>query len=148
MQFQRANRTDAEKVFLVATNVDADSITLGYLAGYAIGGNSFDGANVVKMDSDTTANLPGFIGVAVQDIASNDSGLFQCWGFAASVYLSNTGTSVTINQGDPLVPGAGAGGATSAAPTYANGGLKYILCSNPPLTLSSTGYASGLIRCL
>lgn len=148
MLIQGVNRTDAEKVFLIATNVDADSITTGYATAYAVAGNSFDGANVVKAASGTAANLPGFVGVADEDIASNGVGRIQAFGFAASVFISNEGTSITINQGDPLIPGAQAGGLTSAVPTYADSGFGFILASNVPVAVSATGYASGFVRAI
>lgn len=141
----------AAKLYIPVRNVSASSLTLGYAVALAVGGNSVDGNAAVLMASATTADLPGFIGVANSDIASNGYGLVQCWGFAASVFLSRTNTSVTINQGNPLVAGAAAGGLTSVAPTYANSGFKYILASNVPVTTSlavGAAYLSGLIRCL
>ena len=141
----------AAKLYIPVTNVEASSLTLGYAVALRIDGASFNGNNAVMADSDNAVDLPGFIGVAAADIASNGRGLVQCWGFAASVYLSNTNTSVTHTQGDPLVPGARAGGLKSAAPTWANSGMKFILISNVPVTLSNAivdSYASGLVRCL
>ena len=41
-------------------------------------------------------------------------------------------TSITITNGDPLVPGAG--GFFSLAPTYAASGFKYVIASNVPTT--------------
>lgn len=148
MLIQPLNRVDPEKVFISVHNVEASTITTGYAVNMAIGGNSFDGASVTMAISGTAGNLPAFIGVASADIPSNGYGLVQKYGFAASVFLSNTGTSVTINQGNPLVPGALAGGLTSAAPTYANGGSYFILASNTPVAISASGYASGFVRCL
>ncbi len=140
----------SSKLFIPVKGVSASSLTTGYCVALAIGGNSFDGSQAVLAASGTAANLPGWIGVANSDIAVNGYGLVQCFGFAASVFLSNTNTSVTINQGDPLAPGAAAGGATSLAPTYAASGLKFILASNVPVALSIAGplYVSGLVRCL
>jgi len=141
----------AAKLYVPVTNVEATSLTLGYAVALAIAGNSFDGNAAVLPASGTAGNLPGFIGVARADIVSNGRGLVQCWGFAASVFLSRTNTSVTINQGNPLVPGAAAGGLTSIAPTYANSGFKYVLASNVPVTTSlavGSAYLSGLIRAL
>lgn len=138
----------ANKLYISVKNVQGATITRGYGVALAIAGNSFDGAQAVLPASGTAGNLPGFVGIADNDIANTNSGIVQCWGFAASVFLSNTGTSVTINQGDPLTPGAAAGGLTSGAPTYANGGLKYILASNVPAAISASGYVSGLVRCL
>lgn len=148
MQIQQVNRTDAEKVYLSVTNVEASSLTQGYLVALAIGGNSFDGVAAVLAASGTAANLPGFVGVAAADITSQSAGRVLAWGFAASVFLSNVGTSLTIAQGSPLVPGAVAGGAFSLAPTYAASGFKFILASNVPAAISASGYVSGLVRCL
>lgn len=141
----------AAKLYIPVKNVSASSFTNGYGVALAIAGNSFDGAQAVLPASGTAGNLPGFIGVASGDIASNGFGLVQCWGFAASVYISQQATSITINQGDPLVPGAEAGGLASLAPTYAASGFKFILVSNPPATTSmakTANYCSGLVRCL
>jgi len=140
---------NAEKVFMVIKNVSGAVISAGYLVNYCIGGNSFDGVSAVLAASGTTADLPGFIGVANADIANTAYGIVQCWGFAGSVRYSNVGSSVTINQGDLLIPGAGAGGAFSgAAPSAANAGLKYIIASNVPVAISAAGYLSGFVRCI
>lgn len=141
----------AAKLYIPVTNVEASSLTLGYAVALRIAGASFNGNNAVMADDGNATDLPGFIGVADGDIVSNGRGLVQCWGWAASVFLSRTNTSVTHNQGDPLVPGAPAGGLKSAAPTYANSGFKFILLSNQPVTLSNAitaSYGSGLVRCL
>ena len=141
----------AAKLYLPVRCVEASSFTLGYGVALAIAGNSFNGNAGVLPASGTAGNLPGWIGIANADIASNEYGLVQTWGFAASVFLSRTNTSATINQGDPLVPGAAGGGLFSLAPTYAASGLKFILASNVPVTTSlavTAGYLSGLVRCL
>lgn len=137
-----------QRLYLPVRCVEASSLTNGYLAALAVGGNSFDGNGAVMADSDVAANLPGFCGVAAQDIASNAYGVVQQLGFAASVFLSNVGSSLTINQGDPLVPGKAAGGAFSLAPTYAASGFKFILASNVPAAISASGWLSGLVRCV
>ena len=140
----------ATKLYLPVKTTINTSLTLGYAVGLALNGVSFDGAQAMLLDSDVADHLPGFIGVANGDIAASAYGLVQCWGFAASVYLSQYGTSVTVNQGNPLVPGKEAGGLGSTVPTYLNAGFKYIVCSNPPATVSmakTANYASGLVRC-
>ena len=139
------------KLYLPVRTTISASLTTGYLVAYALNGVSFDGNQAMLPDSDVAAHLPGFIGVANSDIAGSAYGLVQCYGFAASVFLSQYGTSVTVNQGNPLVPGAEAGGAGSAVPTYLNAGFKFILCSNPPATVSmakTANYASGIVRCI
>lgn len=129
--------------------VEASSLTTGYLAAIRVGTSaSFDGTQAVMAKSGNGADLPAFIGVSVKDIASNAYGLVQTYGPVASVWISNQGSSITINVGDPLVPGAAPGGATSLAPTYAASGFKYILASNVPTgsCISATAWISGWIR--
>lgn len=141
----------AAKLYLPVKVVQASSATTGYGVNLHVGVNSFDGNAVNLADSDVTADLPGFIGVANSDIASTSYGLVQCWGFAASVYLSQYGTSVTVNQGNCLVPGKEAGGLGSAVSTYLNAGFKFIVASNTPATVSmakTANYCSGLVRAL
>ncbi len=141
MLFQRVNRTDQEKVFVVVTNAQGATLTTGLPVAWATGASN-DGKLVVKADA--AADYRGFIGIAVQDIANNDEGRVQIGGFCNSILLSNAGTSVTINAGDPLVPAPA--GMYSAAPTYANSGFKYVIASNVPVALSAAAYASGIIR--
>lgn len=139
------------KLYLPVKTTISASLTTGYLVALALNGVSLDGAQAMLPASGTAAHLPGFIGVANADIAGSAFGLVQCFGFAASVYLSQYGTSVTVNQGNALSPGAEAGGAGSAVPTYLNSGFKFIICSNPPATVSmakTANYSSGLVRCI
>lgn len=88
MQTQRVNRTDAEKIFAVVKNVDADSITTGFAA-RIVGGAaaeivSTDGVNAVK----ATALTSQFAGIAAEDIASNGYGRVQVWGYVNSIAYS------------------------------------------------------------
>lgn len=146
MLWKQAARGD-ERGYGTWQCVEASSLTTGYLAALRIGTNgSFNGSNVVMADSDNAPDLPGFIGVAAQDIPSNTYGLIQVFGPVASVFISNVGTSLTVNVGDPLVPGKAGGGAFSGAPTYANSGFCFIIASNTPAAISAAGYLSGFIR--
>jgi len=151
MLFKQAARGD-ERAFLTVKNVEASSITTGMGVALRIGTTaSFDGTSAVRAASGTAADLPGFLGVAAQDIASNAFGLVQIFGNVASVLLSNVTTSITVTAGDPLVPGALAGGFYSLAPTYAASGFCYVLVSNAPTaTLSQAAplYCSGFVRAI
>lgn len=151
MLFKQAARGD-ERAFITVKNVEASSITTGYSAGVKIAtAASFDGTSAVMMRSGTAGDLPGWLGVSVQDIPSNGFGLVQIFGNCLSVLLSNVGTSVTINFGDPLIPSPTAGALSSGAPTYAASGFGYVLSSNPPTNTLSTAsvlYGSGFIRCI
>lgn len=153
MQFTRVNRTSPEQGIMPVTNVDARSLTQGWPVAFRLGtAASLNFNNAVLALSGTAADLPGFMGVADQDIATNAVGRIIAWGYAKSVYLSVVSTSITINNGDPLVPGAA--GFFSLAPTYAASGFKYVIASNVPAgTLASslsaavnTIWASGFVK--
>ena len=150
MQLPLATNGGPEIIDIVVTNVDASSITTGYACGHCIGGAaSFDGTKVVKMITTTAGNLPGFLGVAMVDMAANATGRVRVYGPVASVYLSNSTTSVTINSGDPLTPSPVSGGLFSnSTPTYALSGFKYIIASAVPVSISNavtSSYCSGVI---
>lgn len=149
MLFKHSARGD-ERAFMTVKNVEATSITLGMGVALCIGTTaSFDGTSSVRPASGTAANLPGFLGVAVQDIASNAFGLVQIFGACASVLLSNVGTSVTIASGDPLIPSPAAGLFSSAVPSYAASGFGWVIASQAPantLSVASPLYCSGFVR--
>src|SRR5690348_7440564 len=94
-----------ERGFGTYKNVEASSLTTGYGVAYASASASFDGTQVALAGSGAVGRQFGFIGIAVKDIAPNAYGLIQTHGATASVWISNVGTSITINVGDPLVPG-------------------------------------------
>ena len=142
MQVGVVNRDKADKLFISVKNVQGATITVGLPVGYALGAASNDGIQAVLCDA--AADFPGFLGVAVKDIPNNEYGRIQISGFVGSILLSNVGSSITINAGDPLVPSAA--GFFSAAPTYANSGFKWLQAQNVPVAVSAAGYASGLLR--
>jgi hypothetical protein len=135
-----------ERAFMTIKNMpgNAQSLTTGWPIQLALGtaGASFDGTQAI-----TTVALTGggtFIGVAYKDIGANAYGAIQTYGNCASVLLSNVGSSITINAGDPLVPGPA--GFFSAAPTYANSGFRFVLASAVPPAVSGSAYCSGWVR--
>lgn len=93
-------REEAEKVFTIGHNVDADSITTGMAARYVGAAPaehvSTDGNAVVKLAVADDPNMLLFAGIAAEDIPSNGFGLLQNYGYVDSVMLSHVGTSVTI----------------------------------------------------
>lgn len=141
MQFQTVNRDQAEKVFMTVKNVEGATITTGLPVGLVPTGASIDGVNAVIADAGA---YTGFVGVAMSDIPNNDYGKIQIAGFVNSALISNVGTSITINAGDPLVPSPA--GFFSAAPTYANSGFRWIAAANVPAAVSAAAYVSGVIR--
>ena len=141
MQIQTANREKSEKVFINVKNVEGATITAGLPVAYAQG-TSMDGISAVIADA--AADYPGFLGVAIKNIANNDYGQVQTAGYVDSILISNVGSSLTIAVGSPLVPSPA--GFFSAAPTYANSGFRWIAAQNVPVAVSAAAYASGLIR--
>lgn len=141
MLLQRVNRTQSEKMYVVVENIQGSTMTTGLGVAYHPGASN---NGVSAIIADITADYAGFIGVAVRDIPANEYGLVQVSGFVNSLLLSNVGSSITINAGDPLVPSPA--GFFSGAPTYANSGFHFLLASNVPVAVSAAAYASGLIK--
>lgn len=149
MLFKQAALGD-ERAFVTVKNVEASSITTGMGVSLRIGTTaSFDGTSAIRSISTQAADLPGFLGIAVRDIPSNQYGLVQIYGNTSSVLISNMGTSITFTAGDPLIPSTVAGAMFSGAPTYAASGFNWVICSNPPtntLSQASPMYVSGFVR--
>lgn len=142
MLFQQLNRSDSDKVYVSVYNQQGATITTGNPVSLLC--TTTDGVNAVIADA--AGDKPGFIGVSKGDIANNDYGLVQIYGWVDSVLISAEGTSITINSADPLVPAPA--GFNSAVPTYAASGFKYLSASNVPLAVSAASYCSGLITLL
>lgn len=98
MLFQKLNRDDAEKVFMIVKNVAGATITANYPAVWDISA-SVDGLRVTKP---ATATLSLFVGIADDNIADAGYGLVQVYGYRASAYMTNN-TSVAIAAGDELL---------------------------------------------
>jgi hypothetical protein len=148
MLFKQAALGD-EKWFGTYKNVEASSLTTGYLVALAAAAASFNATNVCLAGTAATGRQINWIGVAAQDIAPNAYGLVQTGGLCASVFLSNVGTSLTITLGDAMVPGALAGGAFCAVPTWLNSGFAALICVSFGGSLgavSSAGYASAYMK--
>lgn len=147
MLIKHAARGD-ERIYTTYQNVEASSITTGYAAALALGtaGASFNGTQACLAGSGAAGRQTGWLGIASADIAPNAFGLIQQYGPVASVFISNVGTSITINVGDPLVPGAQAGSLFSGAPTYAASGFAFLVASNTAAAVSASAMISGFMR--
>jgi hypothetical protein len=103
MQIQRVNRTDAEKVFITAINVDAETHTTGvgvrYVGGVAGEQVSNTGAQVIRLAAGGAA-MAQFAGIAAEDIASLGAGRYQVWGYVNSIMFSANGSSITVGVVD------------------------------------------------
>lgn len=148
MQIQQVNRNDAEKVFILIKNVDGGgSITTGMGAQLTQLAASFDGISAVKS---AAALYNGFLGIAVQDIAINAYGLVQNYGFVNSVQISGVGTSLSIQVGNYLIPGAAAGQFFSSLTDQALSTLLYRYAINATATMVSANpsFTSAFIKAL
>lgn len=112
MLFKRISRANAETVFVVGKNVSGSTATAGYSVVWDTGASS-DG---VRFTQATTAALQAYAGVADNDIANNDYGLLQVYGFRSSVRIySSTGSSAAgdnlsvVNAQWGLTPAASVG---------------------------------------
>ena len=99
MLFQRLNREDAEKVFVIVKNVAGATLTANYPCVWDIT-SSVDGVRVSKP---ATATLSLFVGIADDDIADSAYGLVQTFGYRASAFVTND-TSIALAAGDILIP--------------------------------------------
>ena len=109
MLFQRINRTDAEKVFMIVQNVSGSTATQGYNVVLDVSG-SVDGVRVTQASS---TDLQAYIGCADTDIANNAYGLVQVYGYREDLFIySSVGSSVA---GDELTVTADKWGLTPQA---------------------------------
>lgn len=99
MLFQRINRDDAERAFVIVRNVAGATVTAHYPVVLDISA-SVDGVRVSKP---ATATLSLFMGVSVRDILDSGYDLIQAYGYKASAFITND-TSVAIAAGDILIP--------------------------------------------
>lgn len=102
MLFKRISRTGAETVFAVVKNVSGGTLTAGYSCIWDT--STADG---VRVTQNAAATLTLYAGVADADIANNDYGLIQIYGYRSSAYIQYSSVSIVI--GDALGCGAAAG---------------------------------------
>lgn len=112
MLFKRISRASPEVVFVVAKNVSGGTITAGYSCNWDTGAS----ADGVRVTQSATASLQAYAGVADSDIANNDYGLLQVYGYRSSIRIySSTGSSAagdnlgTVNAQWGLLPAASSG---------------------------------------
>ena len=164
MLFQRINRDDAEKIFVVTHNVEESTITTGFGARYVGGPDteavSNDGISVIKHATGTAGDI-NFAGVAAQDILADDFGLVQCWGFVDSIAMSfeadkTVGTEDFATGGSVLISAGLAGAWTSGRDLgVANSWLNNVVHSKyvmlwDTVNISSTAgpYGQGFVRAI
>ena len=102
MIFQRVNRTDPERVFVVMRNNEGAAMIKDQTCQLELASASIDGVRVRDMD---TANEWAFMGIVDAQIADGAYGLIQIYGYRSTSIVFQTGTSVAT--GVPLAPSAG-----------------------------------------
>lgn len=144
MQFQRVNRTSAEKGFAVCENRSGATVSGNYPVCFTTTSGSTDGYQVV---APATSQVQTFAGIADADIADAAVGLYQCYGYRDSVRIFATGSSQTIAAGIAMGPAASSNGVNSS-------GLKDFF--GPVISMeaigaavnSPGGYAKALIKAM
>jgi hypothetical protein len=146
MLFQRVNRSDAERVFVVVQNVTGaalvagDALVLDHVT-------TVDGVRAIKP---VAANL-NLVGLAASAIADTAYGLAQAYGLCT--FASVLGDTTPTPAGDIIMPTTGShnlGGAV-AKTTVSNGsdvGQIVLLVTGATDTLSARTSRSVFIRCL
>ena len=112
MIFQRVNRTDPERVFLVMRNNEGAAMIKDQTCQLELASASIDGVRIRDMD---TANEHSFIGIVDAAIADGAYGLVQVYGYRSTSIILTTNTSITT--GVVLVPVAAQDYLVSSATT-------------------------------
>ncbi len=98
MLFQRINRSDPERIFLVVKNGYATAaLTNGQPVGWDL--SDVDGVNVTKMAATDIGN--SFAGVVAETIAIGGYGLIQVYGYHSAVIVDGSATG-DIHTGEAL----------------------------------------------
>ncbi len=144
-EFQNFNgHGGVEKGWTTFLNLSGQTITKGNGGHLATTANSNTGYVIVN---NTAEEIRLFQGIAEADIINNRTGRFISFGYAESVNVYGLGTSITINPGDPLGPGAAASlGVNSAGLVTAYGPV--ICMESAAVTVSAGSYVAGWVRAL
>jgi len=92
MLFQRVNRTDAEKVFVVVYNASGGAFTTGQ----AMEWDTTPTADGIRVTTPSTAALSAFAGLASAGIANGAYGLAQVYGYTASASVKPDITTALV----------------------------------------------------
>jgi hypothetical protein len=97
---QRVNRSNPEKIFIIAKNSYSSAMTSGQAVIWDFATDA-DGVGVTRPTARATNAGVAIAGVAAETIAVGDYGLFQVYG-----YHSGVRQRASTSAGDLLVPGA------------------------------------------
>src|SRR5512139_1104330 len=95
MLFQRVNRTDAEKVFVVVYNASGGSFTTGQVMVW----DSSASCDGIRVTTATTATRNLFAGLANATIANGAYGLAQVYGYRSdAAIMPDVTTALTVGN--------------------------------------------------
>ncbi len=104
MLLQQLNRSDAEKVFIIAYNVTAAAVSAGKAVEWDVE-TLTDGNAITQAKSGSKSGL--FCGINDAALADSAYGLVQVYGYRASAYCSFVSSNSGIAVGDFLKPVSG-----------------------------------------
>lgn len=140
MRFQRINRSDPEKVFVVCKNAAATALAAGDVVIWAY--NATDDGLAVAYPTTTKAALVA--GVVASAIAVSGYGELQCYGHNADCKVSGS-TDVAI--GDKLSAKTGVVNAIKAAGTLV-AGESGVIVAGQAYTTTAAAAKKVFIRCM
>lgn len=145
MDILHVNSQSQESARVAFKNVDGGgSVTTGLGVAIVTSAASFDGVNAVRS---TAALWKGFNGISAFDCPINGFGKATVWGYAASIALSNVGSSITVTAGDVLIPGAVAGTFFSSVTDQALSTLVYrYVLNGQTQTISALAHVQGFVK--
>jgi hypothetical protein len=97
--FQRINRSDAERAYIITNNVVGSTESSGIAVVWDITA-SVDG---IRQSQPATATLSLLVGATAETISNSSYGKCQVYGLNTAVYVTND-TSQAIAAGDILIP--------------------------------------------
>lgn len=145
MDIQAINRNDADFIRVAFKNVDGGgSITTGYGVKLVTTAASFDGFSANQL---TAADIKNFHGISKYDVPINGFGKATIFGYAASIVISNVGSSITVTAGDVLKVGGVSGtwfsSLTDAAMTTV---LNKYAVNGQTQTISALSWVMGFVH--
>lgn len=98
MDFQKINATDAEKVTMRGINETGTTFSAGHLTCLHV--RTLASADGIRLESPVTSALPGFHGVAAEDITSGagSAGAVQTYGFINAFVSASGGETIAPGQ--------------------------------------------------
>lgn len=148
MIFQRINRTDAEKVFVVVYNASGGNFTVGQTMVWDCG-VSADG---IRVTTPAAATLSAFAGLAQAAIANGAYGLAQVYGYSSTASVKPDVTTA-LAAGKILIPKDGSAdlscdGAAGIASADGKTGFIIAMQTNTTMTTPAASAHKVFIRAL